>query len=347
MKIAIFEMDEGRKKWFSRFEEDHEVVYVAEALGEENAREHAGTDILSVFVASKVSASILDALGRPRLVATRSTGFDHIDLAHCERNGILVANVPRYGEDTVAEHTFALLLGLSHRLVKAASRASLGTWSWEGLQGFDLRGKTLGVVGTGGIGTCVARIGHGFGMEVIAFDLRRNEELAAQQVRYVSWHELLRQADVISLHVPLNESTRHLIGPEEFSRMKRGVILLNTSRGEIVDAVALLACLQEGRVGAAGLDVLPEEALLRDGGLRVHALRSESSGMRSLLAAELLLRHPSVLVTPHSAFYTEEAMSRLFETTVENIEAYLRGAPAHLVSPRGRAHASGARGSPC
>ena len=336
MKVTVFEIEDWERAAFRTLAHDHDLGFVAEPLSTRNAAAHAGADVVSTFIYSELSAKVLETLGRPRLIATRSTGYDHIDTAYCGTHGIRVANVPSYGKNTVAEHTFALLLAVSHRIVEAVERARRGTFSPEGLQGFDLRGKTIGIVGTGDIGLWVARIANGFGMSVLGFDVQPDERVGREiGLRYVLLDELLRSSDVVSLHVPLNERTRHLIGRDQLAQMKDGAVLLNTARGEIVDAEALVEALHSRKLSAAGIDVLPEEPAIREEAELLRRAFHERHDLRALLANQILLRMPNVVVTPHSAFNTREAVERILATTVENIEAFARGEARNLVVDAG------------
>jgi D-lactate dehydrogenase len=335
MKIAAFELEDWERGAFRDLAREHEVRFFAQPLSAGNAEQSANADVVSTFISSDVSAGVLDRFDHLRLVATRSTGVDHIDLAYCAAHGILVANVPSYGASTVAEHTFALLLSISHRLIDAAQRTRRGDFSLQGLQGFDLAGKTLGVVGTGAIGRHVARIATGFDMNVLAFDVRRDEGLALRLgFRYVDLDELLRASDIVTLHVPLNEATRHLIGPDELAKMKDGAVLINTARGELVDVAALAEALVQRKLRAAGLDVLPEEPAIREEAELLRQVFQARHDLRTLLADHVLLRLPSVVITPHSAFDTREAVQRILDTTIENIAAFAQGAAKNLVANR-------------
>lgn len=290
-------------------------------------------EVVSTFIYSSLDKSVLERFPHLRLVATRSAGYDHIDLEYCAANEVRVANVPSYGEQTVAEHVFALLLALSHQLVEAVDRTRRGDFSLKGLQGFDLAGKTMGIVGTGHIGRCTARIARGFDMEVVAFDVEPDEE-AAREIgfRYRGFEELLRGSDVISLHVPANEGTRHMIGAEQFEAMQDGTVLINTARGSVVDVRALIQALSSGKVAAAGLDVLPEEPLIREEAELLRSAFSREHDLETLLAGHILLRLRNVLITPHSAFNTREAVQRILGVTQENIQSFLAGAPTNLVA---------------
>ncbi len=332
MKITVFEVEPWERETFEQLGNDHELVYVAEPLTTKNAAQYTDSDVVSTFIYSRLKRDVLEQFSKLSLIATRSTGFDHIDDDYCRERNIQICNVPTYGANTVAEHVFGLLLTLSHHLVEAVDRTRRGDFSLQGLRGFDLRGKTLGVVGTGDIGQCVIEIAEGFKMDVLAYDLRPREDLArALGFRYVSREELFAQSDVISLHVPLNEHTRHLLSTEEFRQMKEGVVIINTARGSIIDIQALLQALAEGKVQAAGLDVLPEEPSIRE---EAELLRSEfrrQHDLETLLANHILLRQRNVVITPHSAFNTREAVQRILDVTVDNIRSFLAQRPKNMV----------------
>ena len=333
MKIAVFEAEEREAAVFARIKPPHEIQLVAEPLRPDNSGSYADAEIVSTFIYSKLEREALAQLPALKLIATRSTGYDHIDIAYCRERGIAVCNVPTYGENTVAEHVFALLLAISHRLPEAIARARSGPFSPKGLQGFDLAGKTLGVVGTGNIGRHVIRIAKGFGMQVIANDIKQDMQLAANlDFRYVSFDQLIDMADIISLHVPATEETQNLLTLEVFERMKKSVIVINTARGSLIDARALIQALRAGKVAAAGLDVLPDEPLIREEAELICSIYCDQHDLRNLVADHVLLNMPNVIVTPHSAFNTREAVQRIVETTVENIETFLDGRPQNIVS---------------
>jgi D-lactate dehydrogenase len=288
---------------------------------------------VSGFVYSKFSKDILQQLDDLKLIVTRSTGFDHIPLGVCRERGVTVCNVPTYGSHTVAEHVFGLLLTISHRLEQAIDRTRKGDFTPRGLQGFDLRGRTMGIIGTGGIGRETARIAKGFGMDVLAHDIQPDEQAARQLgFRYVGLDELLSASDVISVHVPANEKTRHLLSGEEFEKMKDGAVLINTARGDIVDTRALVRALAEQKLSAAGLDVLPEEPVIREEAELLRSVYEERHNLHTLLANHVLVHMRNVVVTPHSAFNTREAVQRILDTTVENIRAFAAGEPQNAVS---------------
>ncbi|MFP4120264.1 hydroxyacid dehydrogenase [Coleofasciculus sp.] len=333
MKIIAFNVEDWERDIFQKLSPFHQVECVNQSLTTDNVSHYADADIISTFIYSDLSADVLKQFNNLQMIATRSTGFDHIDTDYCQEHGIKVCNVPTYGENTVAEHVFALLLALSHNLIEATDRTRKGDFSQVGLQGFDLRGKTLGVVGTGNIGECVIEIAKGFRMEVVAFDVKPKEELASRLgFRYAEMKEVLSSADVVTLHVPANPKTHHLISTEQFDAMKEGVILINTSRGSIVDINALLQALAEGKVAAAGLDVLPEEPVMREEAELLRSVYGKQHDLETLLADHVLLRLRNVIVTPHSAFNTKEAVQRIIDTTVENIVTFADGNPQNVVA---------------
>lgn len=334
MKISVFDVTEWERESFSRLEDDHEVRLDPRRLDRDVAEEHADADVISAFIYSDLSAEVLDRFDQLGMIALRSAGVDHVDLDWCREHDVAVANAADYGDRTVAEHVFALLLALSHRIVEAADRTRRGDFSLQGLQGFDLCGRTMGVVGTGGIGRHVILIAKAFDMDVVASDIEPDQRFAAQHgFEYVELPELLRAADVVSLHVPGGESTRHLLGDDEFSIIKPGAVLINTARGDVVDSAALLRALADERVAAAGLDVLEAEKVVREEAELLRVATSPETETDTLLHGHILLRMSNVIVTPHSAFNTREAIGRIVDTTIENIWAFERGDTTSAVVP--------------
>jgi D-lactate dehydrogenase len=332
MKVAMFEEAEWERRAYAALGPAHHVTSVPESLNERTIAQ-ADAEIVSTRTGSDLGVGVLRRFPNLRMVATRSTGFDHIDRDFCRANGIVVCNVPGYGDVTVAEHVFALLLALGRHLPSAVERTRRGDFSQAGLRGFELAGKTLGVIGTGRIGRCAIRMARGFGMEVIAFDQYPDPEAAqALGFRYENFDAVLRQAHVVSLHVPATPQTAGLLSDREFGLMRKGAVLINTARGEVVDAAALVRALVEGKLAGAGLDVLPDETLIGDEA-RIFAEGTEGRhDLRALVANHVLLRFPNVLVTPHNAYNTNEAVRRIIDTTIANIEAFAAGRPENVVS---------------
>jgi len=289
-------------------------------------------EVLSVFINSRLDREALLPLSSLRHIATRSTGYDHIDIDYCRSRNIVVSNVPVYGDNTVAEHTFALILALSRKVVQAHNRAHTGDFSLSGLQGFDLRGRTLGVVGTGHIGTHVIRIARGFMMRVIAHDTRPDKRLAdALDFDYVdALDDLLAQSHIVTLHSPLLPETRHMINAQNIARMRKGALLINTARGGLIDTDALLSALTSGQIGGAGLDVFEGETLIKE---EKQLLSNEYNleELRTLTKNLVLFRHENVIITPHVAFNSVEAFERILLTTIQNIRAFEAGKPINVV----------------
>ncbi|MFW5828941.1 MAG: hydroxyacid dehydrogenase [Planctomycetota bacterium] len=333
MKIVIYDVEQWERDGFPDLGEEHEVVMIERQLTAESAAEHADADIVSVFIYSRPDAEALQRFDHLRMIAARSTGTDHLPTDYCEEQGIAICNVPSYGTHTVAEHVFALLLTLSHRIEDAVDRTRKGDFSARGLAGFDLAGRTMGLIGTGDIGRHTARIAIGFGMRVLAYDVQPDEDLARRiGFDYVELDQLLADADVISLHVPATPQTEGLLGAEQFDRMKHGVVLINTSRGAVLDHQALTRALAEGRVAGAGLDVLPEEPVIREEAELLRSVYGEGQDLRTLLADTVLIRMRNVVVTPHSAFPTREAVQRILDTTAANIRAFIAEDAQNLVT---------------
>lgn len=339
MKIAVFETQEWEHEACLRLQPEHEVVCLREALNARTAPAHSDAEAITTFVNSRMDAAVLSRFSDLCLIATRSTGYDHIDLDYCKAHGITVCNVPDYGDATVAEHAFALLLAISRRVTDAVERTRRGDFSQGGLRGFDLRGKILGVIGTGRIGRRAIEIAKGFGMSVLAFDLYPNEDSArALGFRYADLADVLANADALTLHVPATPQTENLISDREFAAMKKGAVLINTARGGIVDVAALVRALNDKKLRAAGLDVLPAEPMIREEAEIFRAGRGDTeTDLRALLADHMLLRFPNVLITPHIAFNSEEALARILDTTLENIAAFARAKPQNLVTNPARA----------
>lgn len=284
-----------------------------------------GHEVVCAFINDDLGAAVLERLaaGGTRLIALRSAGYNHVDLPTAHRLGISVVRVPAYSPHAVAEHAVALILALNRHLHRAYNRTRDGDFSLHGLTGFDLFGKTVGVVGTGQIGATFARIMSGFGCRILAYDPFPNPEVEALGARYLSLEELLQQAQIVSLHCPLTPQTRHLINAQTLATMQRGAMLINTGRGALVDTPALSEALKSGQLGYLGLDVYEEEALL------FFEDRSDQPLQDDVLAR--LLTFPNVIVTAHQAFLTHEALGAIAQTTLDNIDAWAGGTAQNLV----------------
>lgn len=338
MKIAYFEADAEEEKLVREALGEMDVVVFREELSEKFIPpEVRDAEVVSIFVDTKITPQVLDQLLKLKMIATRSTGFDHIDMEECAKREIAVTNVPTYGEHTVAEHTFALILALSRKIFQSYERTERRKFSREGLMGFDLFGKTLGVVGTGNIGRNTVKIGLGFGMKVIAHDVQPNPAFAKASAglgdfRYVdSLDVLLSGSNVITLHVPLLPGTRHLINKENVQRIKPGAILVNTARGGLVETEALLWALGEGVLAGAGLDVMEEEGDMFDDLAVWSKGIPAGKDIQTLLRNHILIAREDVLITPHNAFNSREAVRMIFDTTMNNIRTWSAGQPQNVV----------------
>ena len=349
MIIYFLETDEEDNRFFSEALGAHDVRTV-DTL-EEVA---ADAEIVSGFIYSRMNAQFVATHPNLRLVATRSTGYDHIDIEACQRGDVTVSIIPSYGDNTVAEHTFALILALSRRLRESMeSHRGLHKgerFSYAAVRGFELKNKTLGVIGTGRVGLHTVRIAKAFGMDVIAYDL--NPQLFMGEVlgfEYVPLDELYGRSDIITLHIPLLPDTVHLLNREAFLKCKRGVRIVNTARGGLIDTDALIEMLDTGVVSGAGLDVLEEERVLQKetveiiGDQILNRLQSEQTAvtqptcnlervteLQRLMRNDDLISRSNVVFTPHVAFNSVEAIERINSTTVRNIEAFVAGEPINV-----------------
>ncbi|GMU25029.1 MAG: 2-hydroxyacid dehydrogenase [Phycisphaerae bacterium] len=317
MKVAVFSTKPYDRRFLSAANQQaggpHEFVFFEPRLTAETAVLASGFPAVCAFVNDDIAARTLQNLsaGGTRFLAMRSAGFNNVDVTEAKRLRITVARVPAYSPHGVAEHAVALMLALNRRLHKSYNRVREGNFSLEGLLGFEMRGRTAGVVGTGKIGAAVAHILLGLGMRVLAFDVHQDEQLVRAGVIYTELDALLTESDIITLHVPLMAQTHHLIDHRAIGRMRRGAMLINTSRGGLVDTAAVINGLKDGHIGALGLDVYEEEEVLF---FEDHSARAIPDDVFARL-----LTFPNVIVTGHQAFFTQEALSNIAATTVENL----------------------------
>lgn len=323
MRVVVFDTRSYDRDAFTASNQQfgHALTFLEPRLTQDTAMLATGHDVACSFVNDRIDAAALDQLREAgvKLIALRSAGFNHVDLVAADRIGMPVVRVPEYSPHAVAEHAVGLVLALNRKIHRAFARVREWNFSLEGLVGFDLHGKTVGVVGTGKIGRAAARIFLGFGCHVVAVDREPHPDMLALGVRYVEGAELYASSDVITLHVPLTPETHHMIDDTALAAMKRGVVLINTGRGALIDSRALIEALKHGAVGAAGLDVYEEEE-----GIFFHDL-SDKVLQDDVLAR--LLTFPNVLVTSHQAFLTREALANIADTTLGNISAFERGEP--------------------
>ena len=344
MKITFTETEESDRCLFEEALGAHELSFV-DALADVTPE----TEVLSIFKASHIDDAFLVQHPALRLVATRSTTHDHIDLESCARHGVAVCIVPSYGDHIVAEHTFALLLALTRRLHEAMRLNGHQRFSYEALRGTELHGKTFGILGAGRVGMKTVPIARAFGMEVLAHDIAPQPEAAVSLgFEYVSFEELLRRSHFLSLHAPLTDDNFHILDREAFAQCRPGIIIINTARGQLIDTAALLEALDAGIVGGAGLDVLgkEEEALRRQASHRISdqiidRLHADNAAVpperpqqiEKLMLIEKLLARPNVVFTPHIAFNCVESIERIHAATVANITQFIAGQSVSAFAP--------------
>ncbi|MEK6823342.1 MAG: NAD(P)-dependent oxidoreductase, partial [Nanoarchaeota archaeon] len=309
------------------------LTFSPDRLSTENVKKHKDVQVLSVFIFSRIDKAILDQLPNLKHINTMSTGFDHIDLKECAKRAITVSNVPSYGENTVAEHAFALLLCLSRKVLPSIERTRKGNFeTGPALRGFDLRGKTIGVIGTGRIGRNAIKYAKGFDMNVIAFDAMPNVQ-AAKDLGFTYEKDLaslLAKSDVITLHAPDLPTTHHMINLGNVDTIKIGCVLINTARGGLIETEAILRGLDGGIFSGVGLDVLEEETGIKEE-KQLLARNYEKVNLKTLIQQHTLLEYDNVIITPHNAFNSAEALQRILDTSVENVSAYFKHAPTNLV----------------
>lgn len=321
MRTAVFSTKPYDRNFLNSAIEDsgQELTFFEARLGPQTVKLAEGFESVCVFVNDRLDASVLIGLKKAGVkhIALRCAGFNNVDLAAADELGLTVTRVPAYSPYAVAEHAVALILALNRKIYWAHSRVRDGNYSLDGLLGFDLHGKTIGIVGTGKIGQCLAGAVHGFGCKLLGVDRTENERCKEIGMEYVGFEEMLGQADIISLHCPLMPETHHLIDSEALARMKRGVMIINTSRGGLIDTKAVIDGLKSGKIGYLGLDVYEEEEGLffED---KTFERRLDDTFAR-------LTTFPNVIITGHQAYFTQEALSRIAETTVENMAAFAAG----------------------
>jgi len=318
MRIAVFSAKPYDRRFLEAANADagHDLVFYETQLQPNTTVLADGFPAVCAFVNDVLNAEVLEALTQhgTRLIALRSAGFNHVDIEKAEELNLTVARVPAYSPYAVAEHTVGLLLALNRKLHRAYTRVRETNFSLDGLLGFDVHDKTVGIVGTGKIGTIVARILNGFGCHLLAYDLYPNDECRALGVEYVELDDLFARSDIITLHTPLTPDTYHLVSEDALDQMRDGVMLLNTSRGALIDTQTVVEALKTGKVGALGLDVYEEEGDLFFEDLSSHVIQDDTFAR--------LLTFPNVLITGHQAFFTEEAMTNIAETTLSNATAF-------------------------
>jgi D-lactate dehydrogenase len=318
MKVGIFSTKQYVRQFFDTANRHfgHELVYFESRLTADTVSLAEGFEAVCPFVNDKITEEVLHRLAQhgTRLIAMRSAGFNNVDIEAAARSGITVARVPAYSPNSVAEHTIALIMTLNRKVCRAFARVREGNFSLDGLLGFDLFAKTVGIVGTGRIGATVACILHGFGCHLLAHDVHHNPECEALGVRYVNLPTLFAESDVITLHCPLTRETWHMINDETLSLMKDGLMLINTSRGALIDTPAVIEAMKSGKIGYLGLDVYEEEEALFFEDLSSQVIQDDVFAR--------LLWFPNAIITGHLAFFTSNALEKIAETTLNNVTQF-------------------------
>ncbi len=336
MNIHFFETEDWERLYLEKKIKDlgiqGSVKFTKESIDDTNVDLYKDIEVAIVFIYSKLTKEVIDKMENLKLIITRSTGYDHIDVGHANKKGITVCNVPGYGNNTVAEHTFALILTLARKFKPMIERTSKGIFSRDGLTGIDLMGKTIGVIGAGRIGKHVIRIAHGFGMKILAYDkVKDNELIEKYGVEYVGLEDLLRSSDIVTLHAPYTPATHHLINRFNIKLMKLDAMLINTSRGPVVEIEAIVQALKEGRLaGGVGLDTfeaedvwIEEEFLKRDD---IPAIK-----LKKALETFYVLHSENVIVSPHNAYNTKDALYRILDITLDNLKSFIEGNPKNIL----------------
>lgn len=334
-QIAFFEISPEEKKYLeSKLSQNKEMsaTFHRFKLTAKNIAKAQNADVIASFVYSKITRDIIEKLPKLKLIATMSTGFDHIDLEYCKEKNIMVCNVPTYGEKTVAEHTFALILSLSRKIPQSIDNVRKLNFDLEELRGFDLEGKTLGIIGMGHIGANVAKIAKGFDMKILVSDPKPDKKILKQSgAKLVSFETLLKKSDIISLHAPYNPHTHHLINKENIHLIKHGAYIINTARGALIETEALLLALDKKIIAGAGIDVLEEESFIKEERELLKRPQKNNQMLLTVMQDHLLIYNPQVIITPHNAFNSKEAMHRILDTTILNIEKFTGNKPINML----------------
>ncbi len=319
MKIAFFSTQPYDRQYFERHNSGHEISFYEVQLNEQTVDLAKGSNAICAFVNDRLNAVIIKKLAEhgTRIIALRCAGFNNVDIAAAKEDKMAIVRVPAYSPHAVAEHALALIMTLNRKTHKAYNRVREGNFSLDRLTGFDLYGKTVGVIGTGKIGQCFAHIMLGLGCKVLAFDIIANKDMETAGVQYLPLVDILQQADIVSLHCPLSEQTRHLIDSATLQMMKEGSMLINTSRGALINTKAAIAALKKGRLGYLGIDVYEQEEKLFFRDLSENIIEDD--------VLMQLLGFPNVLITAHQGFLTYEALTQIALITLQNLTDFEQG----------------------
>jgi D-lactate dehydrogenase len=318
MKVSVFSTKEFEKKYLlTSNNEKHQIIFKDEPLSLSTANLAKGSDAVSIFANDDASAPVLDRLKENgiKFIAIRAAGYDQVDIPHAKKNGFRMANVPEYSPNAIAEHTIALMLALNRKIVRADKKVKDFNFALDDLIGFDMNGKTAGIIGLGKIGSIVAKILHGFGCKILGFDIYKNEDLINKyEVEYCDMESVASRSDIITIHAPLNEKSKYLINKSLINQMKPGVMLINTGRGGIINTREVIDGLISGKIGYLGLDVYEHEK-----GLFFYDHSDEVQKDEML---KKLYSFPNVLITGHQAFLTDTALKNISDITINNLDCW-------------------------
>ncbi|PIT84812.1 hydroxyacid dehydrogenase [Candidatus Micrarchaeota archaeon CG10_big_fil_rev_8_21_14_0_10_45_29] len=340
MKIVFYEADFWKgvysHKQVERKLNGHKVKFVSGCVSPENISEAKDADAVCLFVFSKIGKKELKIWKKCKVIGTMSTGYNHINLRECKKRKISICNVPTYGSTTVAEYTIAMMLALSRKIVQAYDKAREGKFDLHGLRGVDVEGKTLGIVGFGKIGQNVATRASAFGMKILAYDPYTDMQCMGERgCIKAKMDELLRKSDFISLHTPLLESTCHIIDRAAIKKMKKGVMIINTARGELIDTAALVDGLNSGKIAGVAIDVIEEENVLKnERKLFSEHVDDGKANMKTVVANHILIDMENAIVTSHNAFNSKEAVARIVNATIENVKSFAKKKPSNVVGEK-------------
>ena len=329
--IVFYEIEEWEKDYLTKAFPDKTLHFSLDKAHEETNADVFQSSVISTFIYSQLTAEIMAKFPNLKLIATRSTGYDHIDLNYCKEKNITVVNVPSYGAHTVAEHTFSLILALSRKLVRTVNRARRGDFELHDLTGFDLAGKTLGVVGAGKIGNKVVLLARAFEMNVLLYTRHPEHVEGLDGIKAVGLDELITNSDIVTLHLPYSKETHHIINKENMQKFKKGSILINTARGPLVETEAILQGLESGILKGAGLDVLEEECGLKEERELLTNDFFKSCDIKTQLMDHMLINREDVLYTSHNGFNSTESVHQILDTTVENVHKFLQGSKQNVI----------------
>ena len=330
-KFGFLEIEDWEQSYMQQKFSDEVALYTDKKVQEELPEEFYTVEVLSPFIYSALSADTLKKFPNLKCVVTRSTGYDHIDLAYCNENNITVCNVPSYGAHTVAEHTFALILALSRKLLETVDRSRRGNFELNDLTGFDLAGKTIGIVGGGKIGEKVMRVAQAFEMNVLLYTRHPEDVQSTDTLKPATLEELIAHSDIVSLHLPYTKETHHIINRDTIKQFKKGSLLINTARGPLVETQAILDGLESGILAGAGLDVLEEECGLKEERELLTSEYFKTCDIRTQLLDHVLINRNDVLYTSHNGFNSMESVHQILDTTTKNIIHFNEGNPQNTV----------------